>query len=97
MATLQARGQEPVGSAQWTWDEQRHAAGLVAQEVEEFTFSALNEFEWLNEHMAEVFAKAQLYGPKPVLSNPSMTNALAATLRKSSRHQGNYAAKLQGH
>lgn len=60
MTTLQGRGQGPIGSAQWMLDEQRHAAGLVAQEVEEFTFSATNEIEWLNEHMAEVFTRTRL-------------------------------------
>jgi len=61
MTTLQGRGHAPLGLAQGLLDEQRHGADLAAQEVDEFTFSALNEFEWLNEHMEEVFTRAQLY------------------------------------
>lgn len=31
------------------------------QESEDFGFSARNELEWLNEHMADIFAKDQMY------------------------------------
>jgi hypothetical protein len=33
---------------------------IAAAEAEEFTFSARNEIEWLNEHMAEIFSKNQV-------------------------------------
>lgn len=46
----------PVGSAQWIQSEREQASQFVDQEVEEFGFSARNEMEWLNEHMAEIFS-----------------------------------------
>lgn len=48
----------PVGSAQWILNERRQANDLVQQEVEEFSYSARNEMEWLNEHMAEIYSSA---------------------------------------
>jgi phage pi2 protein 07 len=50
----------PVGSAQWIQDENRQIAQFCTQEVEDFSFSARNEIEWLNEHMAEIFSKNQV-------------------------------------
>jgi hypothetical protein len=46
-----------IGSAQWVLEERQHAQGLVAQELEDFGFSVRNELEWLNEHMADIFAQ----------------------------------------
>lgn len=44
-----------VGSSAWI-DEERSAALQIAQsEVEEFSYSARNELDWLNEHMAGIF------------------------------------------
>ena len=51
----------PIGSAQWILNERHQANDLVAQEVEDFSFSVRNEMEWLNEHMADIFAKEGLY------------------------------------
>ena len=50
----------PVGSLEWLAEERHTASAFVEQEVEEFTFSAQNEVEWLNEHMAEIFSKTDL-------------------------------------
>ena len=50
-----------VGSAQWIQNERDNGSQLVDQEVEEFSFSVRNEFEWLNEHMADIFSKKQMY------------------------------------
>lgn len=50
-----------VGSAAWVADERASAAQLSELEVEEFTFSARNELEWLNEHMREIFDENELY------------------------------------
>ena len=50
-----------VGSAAWVADERASAAQLAELEVEEFTFSARNELEWLNEHMREIFDENELY------------------------------------
>ncbi|KAF2465524.1 uncharacterized protein BDR25DRAFT_295086 [Lindgomyces ingoldianus] len=46
----------PIGSAQWVLDERHQSNDLVAQELEDFGFSVRNELEWLNEHMADIFA-----------------------------------------
>lgn len=51
--------QQPVGSAQWISTNRQETDHLVAQEVEEFGYSARNELEWLNEHMAEIFSRNQ--------------------------------------
>ena len=47
-----------IGSAQWVLEERQQSQDLVAQELEDFQFSVRNELEWLNEHMAEIFARS---------------------------------------
>lgn len=49
-----------VGSAAWIAQERKTALEIVESEAEEFTFSASNEIEWLNEHMAEIFSQNQV-------------------------------------
>lgn len=44
-----------VGSKPWIGEERNAAAQISHSEVEEFSFSARNDFEWLNEHMASIF------------------------------------------
>ncbi|KAF4126735.1 Inner centromere protein, ARK binding region [Geosmithia morbida] len=44
-----------VGSAAWVAEERSSALQIAQAEVEEFSFSARNELEWLNEHMAGIF------------------------------------------
>ncbi|KAH7017440.1 hypothetical protein EDB80DRAFT_760763 [Ilyonectria destructans] len=44
-----------VGSAAWVAEERASALQIVDSEVEEFTYSARNELDWLNEHMAGIF------------------------------------------
>ncbi|KAI9672299.1 MAG: hypothetical protein M1831_002115 [Alyxoria varia] len=60
MAAARARAQAPVGSSKWVYDERKQADDIVQQEAEEFAFSARNDMDWLNEHMAEIFARGQL-------------------------------------
>lgn len=60
MATVRSRAQLPVGSAPWIHDENDQVNQICGQEIEDFTFSARNEVEWLNEHMAEIFSKNQV-------------------------------------
>ncbi|PTB70625.1 hypothetical protein BBK36DRAFT_1108797 [Trichoderma citrinoviride] len=43
-----------VGSAAWVGEERASALQIVKSEVEEFSYSAHNEVEWLNEHMAAI-------------------------------------------
>jgi hypothetical protein len=57
MATLRT----VVGSAPWITEEQENIQQFIDQEAEDFAFSARNEMEWLNEHMAEIFTSNQLY------------------------------------
>ena len=53
-----ARSKVPaIGSAQWVLDERHQSNDLVSQELEDFGFSVRNELEWLNEHMADIFAQ----------------------------------------
>lgn len=61
MAAVRSKAQLPVGSAQWIADENQQMSLFGVQEAEDFTFSARNEVEWLNEHMAEIFSKNQVY------------------------------------
>ena len=51
---------QPIGSAPWIAEERSSALQIVQSEVEEFAFSARNDVDWLNEHMAEIFSENQL-------------------------------------
>jgi len=60
MATGRTTARLQVGSAAWVTEERASALLIAETEVEEFTFSARNELDWLNEHMAEIFNENQL-------------------------------------
>ena len=60
MATMRQKSQFQVGSASWIAEERKIALEVAETEAEEFTFSAKNEAEWLNEHMAEIFTRNQV-------------------------------------
>ncbi len=60
MAALRANSRFQVGSSTWIAEERNSALQIADAEVEEFTFSARNEFDWLNEHMAEIFKENQM-------------------------------------
>jgi hypothetical protein len=49
-----------VGSAAWIAEERNSAMRMAESEIEEFAFSARNEIDWLNEHMAEIFSENQM-------------------------------------
>jgi hypothetical protein len=49
-----------IGSAPWINEERSSALQIAQSEVEEFTFSARNDMEWLNEHMTEIFSENQM-------------------------------------
>ncbi|KAK3293909.1 uncharacterized protein B0H64DRAFT_175132 [Chaetomium fimeti] len=49
-----------VGSAAWVAEERDSALSIAQSEIEEFSFSARNEIDWLNEHMAEIFSENQM-------------------------------------
>ena len=61
MAAVRSRAQQ-IGSQQWINDENDQVTQFCTQEAEDFAFSARNEVEWLNEHMAEIFSSSQVYG-----------------------------------
>ncbi|TWU76532.1 hypothetical protein ED733_007706 [Metarhizium rileyi] len=44
-----------VGSAAWIAEERSAALQITQSEVDEFSYSARNELDWLNEHMAGIF------------------------------------------
>lgn len=50
-----------IGSSQWIQNERDQAQQFHELEVEEFSYAARNELDWLNEHMAEVFSRDQRY------------------------------------
>lgn len=60
MATIRPSSRLQVGSASWIAEERGSALQIAEEEAEEFTFSARNEVDWLNEHMAEIFSKNQV-------------------------------------
>ncbi len=57
---MAGRTRMQVGSGPWIAEERSSATRIVQSEVEEFTFSVQNDFDWLNEHMAEVFSENQM-------------------------------------
>ncbi|KAL1898768.1 hypothetical protein Sste5346_003174 [Sporothrix stenoceras] len=50
----------PIGAAPWIAEERTTALNIAQSEVEEFMFSAKNELDWLNEHMAEILSENQI-------------------------------------
>ncbi len=60
-----------VGSAPWITEERSSALQIVQSEVEEFSFSARNEMEWLNEHMAGIFDENETYASASPISSSS--------------------------
>ncbi|KAK7927140.1 hypothetical protein PG985_004138 [Apiospora marii] len=49
-----------VGSAPWVAEERSSARQIAHDEVEEFSYSARNDMDWLNEHMADIFSENQI-------------------------------------
>lgn len=82
----------PIGSAHWVLDERKQADELVTQEVEDFGFSVRNELEWLNEHMAEIFAQNGQY-VAPIDQTITSPNLLLGINWMYSRHPASYAAR----
>jgi hypothetical protein len=50
-----------VGSGPWIADERSTALQVAQNEIEEFSYSARNELDWLNEHMTGIFDENQTY------------------------------------
>ncbi|KAJ4294752.1 hypothetical protein N0V88_004986 [Collariella sp. IMI 366227] len=49
-----------VGSAAWIAEERDSALSIARSEIDEFSFAARNEMDWLNEHMADIFSENQM-------------------------------------
>lgn len=91
-----ARSKVPaIGSAHWVLDERKQADDLLSQEVEDFGFSVRNEFEWLNEHMAEIFAQNGQYVASTYQTSAA-SNPFLGTNSTCSRPLANYAARHHG-
>jgi hypothetical protein len=85
MAAPKSKAQ-PVGSSQWIQNERQQASDFIAQEVEEFGFSARNELEWLNEHMADVFSTTRVLVLKCCAVYRTRADMYAGISRTSSKH-----------
>lgn len=60
-AAMAAKSSTAVGSASWIASEKENVMQLLEQEKEEVIYPAQHEMEWLNEHMAEIFSRNQLW------------------------------------
>lgn len=58
---MAAGGTKAIGSAAWVAAEKENVTRLLEQEMEEVEFPVRHEIDWLNEHMAEIFSKNELY------------------------------------
>lgn len=59
------KAQRAVGSTAWIAAERENIQLLINQEMEEIDYPVQNEMDWLNEHMAEIFSRNQLYDQPP--------------------------------
>ena len=92
------RGQRlQVGSGAWIADERNAAFNIAQSEVEEFSYSARNELDWLNEHMAGIFNENETYVCSLQLCTEHETaDNRIETLQRLLRHQESFVEKLQG-
>ena len=61
MAAARVPTNVPIGSSSWIQNENEQHSQFLSQEAEDFGFAVRNEFEWRNEHMADIFTKNQMY------------------------------------
>ena len=61
MATKSRAMASKIGSTPWLDQENQQMAQFAAQETDDFVFSVRNELDFLNEHMADIFSKNQVY------------------------------------
>lgn len=60
MVTRHTAKPAPVGSLSWIANERALIRQHEEQDIEDFAFSARNDLEWLNEHMADIFERNQV-------------------------------------
>ncbi|KAG9249245.1 hypothetical protein BJ878DRAFT_410768 [Calycina marina] len=82
MATMRGNARLPVGSAAWISEERAEAMQIAETEAEEFGFSARNEVEWINEHMAEIFNKDPVNVAEIFKTPGKLRGKTAKTVRK---------------
>jgi hypothetical protein len=66
---MAAKASTAVGSAGWIASEKENVLQLLNQEKEEIIYPAQHEIDWLNEHMAEIFSRNQLYVHSAILGD----------------------------
>ncbi|KAH6607476.1 inner centromere [Trichoderma cornu-damae] len=71
-----------VGSAAWIGEERTSALQIVQSEVEEFSYSAHNEIEWLNEHMAAVMNENEVNITEAFKTPGKLRSKTPHTIRK---------------
>ena len=60
-----------VASSSWISEERSTALGFVDEGVDEFTYSVLNEINWLTEHMLEVFDENRSWNLAEFMKTPA--------------------------
>lgn len=60
MAAMRGPRLQP-GSATWVAEERAATLKIVDTEIDEFTYNAQIDFEWLNEHMNGIFNENETY------------------------------------
>ncbi|KAH7328210.1 hypothetical protein B0I35DRAFT_11862 [Stachybotrys elegans] len=77
------RGPRPqVGSAAWISEERSSALQITQTEVEEFSYSARNEMDWLNEHMAGIFDENEINLAETFKTPGKLRGKTPRTIRK---------------
>ncbi|KAI5463346.1 hypothetical protein BGZ63DRAFT_402666 [Mariannaea sp. PMI_226] len=71
-----------VGSSAWIAEERASALQITNSEVEEFTYSAQNEFDWLNEHMAGIFNENEVNFAETFKTPGKLRGKTPRTIRK---------------
>ncbi|KAI1006890.1 hypothetical protein K3495_g1317 [Podosphaera aphanis] len=71
-----------VGSVSWITEERHSAQQIVLSETEEFLYSARNEIDWLNEHMAEIFNGKQVNLAEILKTPGKLRGKTPRTIRK---------------
>ncbi len=71
---------------------------MIDEEAQELGYSVRNELEWLNEHLADVFSRNNVYDTLvPRRTHLPIADTLYIVLSPiPSRHPANYAAKRPG-
>ncbi|PSS05304.1 hypothetical protein BD289DRAFT_419970 [Coniella lustricola] len=86
---MRSSARPPVGSTAWCADERSSALSIAQSEVEEFAYSASNEVEWLNEHMADIFSENQIHVAEIFKTPGKLRGKTPRTIRKQAHKDNN--------